>query len=76
MYDHIKSIFLYVTPQGVVEANLCFKSEDDTLNFIHKEEDKHKGEITIMTKEQVEAQERARQMGNNGGPQHFTFRFG
>ena len=74
LYDHAKQIFLYVTPQEVVPAEFCYDSEEKALKFIHDEEDRHRGEITIMTKEQVEAQERARQMGN--GPQSFSFRFG
>jgi len=83
IYDHTKNMLFFVTPNALVDVNMCYDSYEGAMDYIRREEDRRRGEITIMTKEQVQQQEemrKAKQFMNGqmpgGNTQHFEFRFG
>jgi len=85
LYDHIHKIFIYPTPSAVFSENMVFSSKEECEKWIQDEEEKHRGEMTIKTKEQVEAEEQAKRFGSgfpgfgefesNGNTKRYTFRF-
>lgn len=81
LYNHQTNTFAYPTPNAVIESNAVCSNKEECENFIKSEDEKHRGEMYIQTKEQVAAAEQRRKMesmgGNAGGPgfQNFTVHF-
>ena len=79
IYNHMTSSYTYITPYGEVPMDSCFKTADDAMRWIRKNEDAARGEIVaIKTKEQVAAEDAARHGHVNfspDGPGTFSFTF-
>lgn len=81
LYNHQTNEFLYPTPNNILKNGDVYSTKKECEDFIKAEDNKHRGEMYIQTKEQVEAAEQRRRMesmgGNMGGSgfQHFTVNF-